>query len=113
MKSVYSRVWGKFILSYVEDLNLYKKKNQHEANIKVGYFVIYSGLNKEMSPIKVYQIGKVTEVIKGRNGYQRTRSIKVQMVKGGKIRKFRRNVRRFCRLELETTKPPAINTISS
>ena len=26
MKTLYSRVWGKFILSYVEDLNIYKKK---------------------------------------------------------------------------------------
>lgn len=27
MKTLYSRVWDKFILSYVEDLNIYKKKN--------------------------------------------------------------------------------------
>ena len=73
MKSVYSRIWGRFILIYVEDLNLYKKKNQHEANIKLGYFVLHSGLNKEMNAINVYQICKVIEVIHGRNGDQQTR----------------------------------------
>ena len=86
MKSVYSRVWGRFILSYVEDLNSYKRKNQIEAKVKVGDYVIYSGLNKEMSPINVYQICKVIEVIKGRNGDQQTRSLKVQMLKGAKLR---------------------------
>ena len=113
MNSVYSRVWGKFILSYVEDLNSYKKKNQHEANIKVGGFVMYSGINKEMCPINVYQICRVIDVIKGRNGDQQTRSLKVQMLKGGKIKEFTRNVRRFCKLDLGTTYPPAINTLSS
>ena len=50
----------------MEDLSLYKKKNQPEANLKVGDFVIYSGLNKELSPINVCQISKVIEVIKGK-----------------------------------------------
>ena len=103
----------KFILSYLENLNLFKKKNQHAANIKVGEFFIYSGLNKEMSPINVYEICKVIGVIKGRNRDQQIRSLKVQMVKGGKIKEFTRNVRRFCLLELETTNPPALTTISS
>ena len=104
---------GKVHLKLRGGSKLIQEKDQHEANIKVGDFVICSDLNKEMSPINVYQICKVTEVIKGRNGDQQTRSLKVQMVKGGKIKEFTRNVRRFCRLEQETTKPPAINTISS
>ena len=33
----------------MEDLNLYKKKNRHEASIKVGEFFIQSVLNKKMS----------------------------------------------------------------
>ena len=106
MKAVYSRVWGKFILSYVEDLNLYKKKNQQSRPIKVGDYVIYSGMNKEMSPINVYQICRVLQVIQGRDGDQQIRSLKVKMIKGGKFKEFTRNVRRFSLLELDETKPP-------
>ena len=65
---------------------MYKKKNQHKAKIKVRDFVIFLGPNKEMSPINVYQKCKVIEVIKGRNGDQQTQSLKVQMLKGGKIK---------------------------
>ena len=84
MKSLYSRIWGKFILTYVEDLNLYKKKNQSSRQIVVGDYVIYSGLNKELSPINVYQIGKVVKVIKGRDGDNEIRSLQVNIIKGGK-----------------------------
>ena len=95
MKALYSRIWGKFILSYVENLNNYKRKNQSAPNIKVGDYVIYSGLNKEMSPINKFQICKVLDVLKGRNGDDVIRSLKVQMVKGGSIKEFTRNIRRF------------------
>ena len=36
MKALYSRIWKKFILSYVENLNNYKRKNQSAPNIKFG-----------------------------------------------------------------------------
>ena len=68
LTALYSRIWGKIILSYVKNLNNYKRKNQSARNIKVGDYVIYSGLNKEMSPINEFQICEVLEVIKGRNG---------------------------------------------
>ena len=61
---------------------MYKRKNQQSADIKAGDFVIYSGLNKEISPINVYQICRVIETIKGRDGDQQIRSLKVQMIKG-------------------------------
>ena len=67
IKALYSRIWGKFILTYVENLNLYKNKNQSAPNIKIGEYVIHSGSNKEMSPINQYQIRQVLSVIKGRN----------------------------------------------
>ena len=82
MKAMYSRIWGKFILSYVENFNNYKRTNQSAPNIKVGDYVIYGGLNKEMSPINKFQICKVLEVLKGRNGDDEIRSLKVQMING-------------------------------
>merc|ERR1711873_123478 len=51
MKALNSRLWGKFILSYVENLNNYKRKNKTTPKIKRGDYVIYSGLNKKMSSI--------------------------------------------------------------
>ena len=104
MKALYSRIWGKFILSYIENLNNYKRKNQSTPNIKVGDYVIYSGLNKEMSQINKFQICKVLEVLKGRNGDDEIRSLKVQMIKGGSIKEFTRNIRRFRLLELDVVR---------
>ena len=104
MKALYSRIWGKFILSYVENLNNYKRKNQTTPKIKIGDYVIYSGLNKEMSPINRFQICKVLKVLKGRNGDDEIRSLKVQMIKGGSIKEFTRNIRRFCLLELDVVR---------
>ena len=101
MKSVYTRVWGKFIMTYVEDLNIYKRRNQTASTIKIGDHVIYSGKNQEMSPLNVYQICKVEEVILGRNGDGQIRSLKVKMIKGGKIKTFTRDIRRFSLLELD------------
>ena len=101
MKSVYTRVWGKFIMTYVEDLNIYKRRNQTASTIKIGDHVIYSGKNQEMSPLNVYQICKVEEVILGRNGDGQIRSLKVKMIKGGKIKTFTRDIRRFSVLELD------------
>ena len=100
IKSVYSRVWGKFIMTYVEDLNICKRRNQTTSTIKIGDHVIYSGKNQEMSPLNVYQICKVEEVILGRNGDGQIRSLKVKMIKGGKIKTFTRDIRRFSVLEL-------------
>ena len=90
-------------MTYVEQMNVYKKRNQTECNIKVGDYVIYSGMNKEMSPINIYQICKVTEVIRGRDGDGQIRSFKVKMIKGGKIKELTRNIRRFSLLELHGT----------
>ena len=104
MKALYSRIWGKFILTYVENLNVYKKKNQSAPNIKIGDYVIYSGLNKEMSPINQYQICQVLNVIKGRNGDEDVRSLKVKMIKGGTFKEFTRNIIRFSFLELDLVK---------
>ena len=104
MKALYSRIWGKFILSYVENLNNYKRKNQTTPKIKIGDYVIYSGLNKEMSPINRFQICKVLKVLKGRNGDDEIRSLTVQMIKGGSIKEFTRNIRRFCLLELDVVR---------
>ena len=101
MKSVYTRVWGKFIMTYVEDLNIYKRRNQTASKIKIGDHVIYSGKNQEMSPLNVYQICKVEEVILGRNGDGQIRSLKVKMIKGGKFKTFTRDIRRFSLLELD------------
>ena len=76
MKSLYQRVWSKFISTYVDSLNLYKKKNQVSSIIKQGGFVIYSTLNKEMSPVNVFQVCQVLEAIKGRDGQIRTMKVK-------------------------------------
>ena len=69
-----------------------------------GDYVLYSGVNKEMSPINSYNICKVLEVIKGRNGDNEARSLKVKLIKGGKEKIFTRNIRRFALLELEGMK---------
>ena len=82
MKSLYQRVWSKFISTYVDSLNLYKIKNQVSSIIKQGDFVIYSALNKEMSPVNVFQVCQVLEAIKGRDGQIRT--LKVKRIKGAK-----------------------------
>ena len=104
MKALYSRIWGKFILSYVKNLNNYKRTNQSAPNIKVDDYVIYSCLNKEISPINKFQICKVLEVLKGRNGDDEIRSLKVQKIIGGSIKEFTRNIRRFCLLELDVVR---------
>ena len=109
MNAVYSRTWGKFILNYVENLNIYKTKYFTNRKIKEGDYVLYSGLNKEMSPINKFQICRVKQVILGRDGDNEARSLKVQMVKGGKIKEFTRNVRRFSLLELEDLKGSTSN----
>ena len=100
MKSVYQRVWQKFISTYVDSLNLYKKKNQESSIIKQGDLVIYSALNKEMSPVNVFQVCQVLEAIKGRDG--EIRSLRVKRIKGGQIKEFTRDIRRFALLEIST-----------
>ena len=106
MKSIYARVWGKFIMSYVENLNVYKKKNQTANEIKPGDYVIYSAMNKEMNPINVYQICRVLQILKGRNGDGQIRSLRVKMIQGGKPKEFTRNIRRFSLLELNGDNEP-------
>ena len=101
MKSVYSRIWAKFIMTNAENLNIYKKCNQKASTIKIGDHAIYSEKNQEMSLLNVYQICKVEEVILGRNRDGQIRSLKVRMMKGGKIKTFTRDIRRFCLLELD------------
>ena len=63
MKAVYSQTWGKFILTYIENMNIYKRKYCSKKKIEVGDYVLYSGLNKEMAPVNVYQICKVKQVV--------------------------------------------------
>ena len=104
MNVVYSRTWGKFILTYVENLNIYKRKYFTNRKITEGDYVLYSGLNKEMAPINQYQICRVKQVIFGRDGDNEARSLKVDMIKGGKPKEFTRNVRRFSLLEIEDLK---------
>ena len=40
MKTILARCWSNFILSYVEGLNVYKKKDQKKRTIKEGDYVI-------------------------------------------------------------------------
>ena len=68
---------GKIYTQLRRRLKRVQKKNQPDTNIKVGNFIKYSGLNKEMSPINIYQMCNVIEVIKRRNGDHQTRSLKV------------------------------------
>ena len=109
MKTLYQRVWSRFISTYVDSLNLYKKKNQVNNIIKQGDFVIYSALNKEMSPVNVFQICKVLETIKGRDG--QIRSLRVKRIKEGKIREFTRNIRRFALLEIPKNSCETVPTL--
>ena len=103
MKTVYSRVWEKFILSYVENLNIFKSKCNTKRDIKEGDLVIYSGLNKEMSPINSYQICQVIGITLGRDGDNQQRSLTVKLLKGNKRKDtvFTRNIRRFSLLEID------------
>ena len=57
-----------------------------------------------MSPINKFQICKVLEVLKSRNDDDEIQSLKVQMIKGGSIKEFTRNIRRFCLLELDVVR---------
>ena len=93
-------------MSYVENLNVYKKKNQTANEIKPGDYVIYSAMNKEMNPINVYQICRVLQILKGRNGDGQIRSLRVKMIQGGKPKEFTRNIRRFSLLELNGDNEP-------
>ena len=55
MKSILTRCCSKFILSYVEGLNVFKKKYQKTREIKVGDYVLYSSINKESkTPMNSY-----------------------------------------------------------
>ena len=104
MKQIQARIWSKFILSYVENLNLYKKKHAKSRQIVAGDYVLYSGINKKMSPINTYNICQVLDIIHGRNGDKEIRSLKVKLIHGGKEKIFTRNVRRFSLLELDGIK---------
>ena len=55
---------------------MYKKKNQPAPNIKISDNVIYSVMNKEMSPINQCQICQLLDVFEGRNGDEDVRSLK-------------------------------------
>ena len=104
MKAIHTRAWGKFILSYVENLNVFKKRYQKSILITKGDFVLYSGMNREMCPVNTYIICKVKEVIQGRDGDNEPRSLKVELIKGGKSKIFTRSIRRFSLLELDDLK---------
>ena len=57
-----------------------------------------------MCPINKLQVCIVLEVLKGRNGDDEIRYLKVQMIKGGSIKEFTRNIKRFCLLELNVVR---------
>lgn len=67
IKTIYSRIWVKFILIYSEQMNAYRNRNQTESGIKVGNYVTYTGINKVMGPINISLICQVIEMIRGRN----------------------------------------------
>ena len=104
MKAIHARAWGKFILNYVENLNLYKTKGPKAKEISLEDHVLYSGLNKEMAPVNTYQVCKVKEIIHGRDADNQPRSLKVELLKGGKPKIFTRNLRRFALLEVDDLK---------
>ena len=67
-----------------------------------------------MSPINTYQVCRIKEIIYGRDGDNQPRSLKVDLIKGGKNKVFTRSIRRFSLLELDDlkttdTKPPGDN----
>ena len=64
-----------------------------------------------MSPINQYQICNVLDVIKGRNGDDDVKSLKVKMIKGGTFKEFTRNIRRFSLLELNLLKDNQNNSL--
>ena len=100
MKSILARCWSKFILSYVEGLNVFKKKYQKTRELKVGDYVLYSSINKESkTPMNSYIICQVKETILGRDGT--IRSLKVEIVFGGQRKMLTRDVRRFSLLEID------------
>ena len=109
MKTLNSRVWSKFILTYVEGLNCYKKKYAKARDIKEGDYVLYFGYNRELSPIDTYMICKVLEPKRGRDGDTEIRSLKVKLIKGGKPAVFVRPIRRFSLLELDGIKDETSN----
>ena len=59
-----------------------------------------------MSPIYIYQVGQVVKVVKGRDGDGEIRSLQVILIKGSKMKKIARNVRRFSLLDLDDVKLP-------
>ena len=102
MKSILARCWSKFILSYVEGLNVYKK-HQKTREIKVGDYVLYSSINKESkTPINSYIVCKVKETLLGRDGA--VRSLKVDVVFGGQPKELTRDIRRCSLLEIDDLK---------
>ena len=103
MKTILARCWSKFILSYVEGLNIYKKKHQKTRTIKEGDYVLYSSINKESkAPSNSYIICKVIETILGRDST--VRSLKVKIVYGGQPKEMTRDIRRFSLLEIDDLK---------
>ena len=107
MKAIHTRAWGKFILTYVENLNVFKKKFKKQRKVQIGDYVLYSGLNKEMCPVNTYQVCKIKEIISGRHKEDNEpRSLKVELIKGGKSKIFTRSIRRFALLELDDLKTP-------
>ena len=82
MKSILTRCRSKFILSYIEGFNVYKKKYQKTRIIEAGDYVLYSSVNKEsMTPINSYIVFKSKETLLGRDGT--IRSLKLNIAFGG------------------------------
>ena len=103
MKSILARLWSKFILSYVEGLNFYKKKYQKTRGIKVGEYLLYSSINKESkTPINSYIVCKVRETLLGRDGA--VRSLEVDVVFGWQPKELTSDIKRFSLLEIDYLK---------
>lgn len=79
------------------------EKNPKTREIKVGDYVLYSSVNKEsMTPINSYVVCKIKETLLGRDGT--VRSLKVNIVFGGKSKEFTRDIQRFSLFEIDDLK---------
>ena len=81
---------------------MHARRNMRNLGKFKGDYVLYSSIDQEMMPINQYMTWKVKDLYFRRNGD--VRSLKVNLVYGGKQREFIRDIRRFSLFEITELK---------
>ena len=97
LQFLFSKVWSKFQIEYVNSLNKYRQKYEPTKQIQVGDIVLYSQ-ESERAIHGEYVLCKVIDITQ--NLDKSPRNLKVQYLKNSKKSQMSRPLRNFCLLEI-------------